>query len=621
MNILVRLAYLFLIVSDLSGAGAFRPSRASFLVNKRVGFPLTLPTNRHHIHSLDISPIFRASGLSSSPSASVEAGGVSPSKSNSGDEQSSKITKRVWASRIFLAITVFWTGYYLGLRRITAFPSKRRFSLFSILVVFFALRDVWRSIPSWAKPGLVQRAAIDTKRLLGLPVTASEESKVTINSDSMTGSDDIADFTTLATKLNGVLEVGKRRLSPEVLINFNINASFLAFLQIIRQQKAQRARTRDELYASCGSPATANDLTGLAEWMDLADASYDELPNNEPLQQYLKNRGFNLIKHDKTALPGYLGHYVAIHESKNEAIIGVKGTSGMEDMITDMCSSAVAYELEDGPFVPDGSTSIRAHDGIFLSSKRLADDLQPLIENLLLPQGYRITLVGHSLGAAGSALVAVLLRSRLPMLQSEEQKETLKVFAFASPPVLDLESALACKPFVTTVINNSDVVTRCNAGPVLVNLEVLKTVNQKLQQVSGLSPDEKIGLPATIRLLAQRKTDDESILSAEELTSTIDKAVAKIGRDKNDEDQLFVAGKVILMYDLWEEQSKFERKQSENKASEEGYDYSADKAILTDPTAKVLRYLEFDGRMLEDHMAPSYKDSLRKIISEIHDNS
>jgi hypothetical protein len=528
--------------------------------------------------------------------------------------------------------------------------------------------------------------------------------------------------------LNGVLRVAQRRmpLSAESMNAFNWQASLLALWGMLQQQKADSrsgsgsgrhqgadaARphpARDAAYASCGSPVTATDMDGLDQWMDLADAAYNEFaddddddddeepqkfqqktdsvaqpPQKMTLSKYLQKRGYDLIKHDVTVLPGYLGHYVALSrntEKQKVALIGVKGTSTLEDMITDMCGAAISYELP-GPFTPDGHTTIRAHEGILLSTRRLVDQLQPLVEKLLVPQEYKIVIVGHSLGAAAAALLGVLLQSRIPALQpttatangssSCNTTNKLQVYAFASPPNLDRKSALACGPFVTTIVNNCDVIPRCNAGPVLVTMELLKTINDKIlleQEIddedtatrttkrnrlggslSMMSWTWKILLQTTSNALVNqnggrffgRKTkkmtnsgeDDEQenlpmLMNSQQLEEAKDQALEKVGFNEDDQDQLYVPGKVILMYNSWEKEAKYSGKReqkeeifkdldntnssTENESADMKYDYSADRAVVAKPTAKVLRLLEFDGRMVEDHMAPSYKNSLKTL--------
>ena len=318
--------------------------------------------------------------------------------------------------RLLFFTALFLSGYRLGVNTggsaiiysttATVRRSTRRFPLLSSALIFFILRDLWRSIPGWAKPRLLKRAVQDIGILFGRSPAAAEEI-----SDKSIDADDISDFGNLGGKLSAVLTVIKDKMpkkDDDGLSGLNLQFSFLALLQLVRQLKSRRAKARDDLYAACGPELTAEQLEPLTMGLEYADWAYDEDPSGKPLKELLDEQGYALLKHDKTAVPGALGHYVAISKDpKNKtALIGVKGTSNFEDLLVDMCGAAVPYEL-DAPFVKDGPTSIRAHDGILLSSKKLTEDLQPLIENLLLPQGYKIQIAGHSLGAAAAAMVGV----------------------------------------------------------------------------------------------------------------------------------------------------------------------------------------------------------------------
>jgi hypothetical protein len=402
----------------------------------------------------------------------------------------------------------------------------------------------------------------------------------------------------------------------EGMSGINLQFAFLALIQLVRQMKSRRAEARDDWYASCGPRLSSDELAPLLMGLEYADWAYDEDPSGKSLRKLLDEQGYALLKHDKTAIPGTLGHYVAISkDSRNKtALIGVKGTSSFEDMLTDMCSSAVPYEL-DAPFVNGGPTSIRAHDGILLSSRKLADDLQPLVENLLLPQSYNILLVGHSLGAASAAMVAVFLRSRIEKLRSDEDGTVLSVLAFASPPNLDLPSALACKPFCTTIVNNVDVIPRANIAPLLASIEVMKVINNRLRE-KGMSATD-IKSTTTLMKKLSEGNDGELLMRADELAAAVDASMETVGLD--DPNHLYTPGRVILLYDEWQEEVRHDSIEIRNVTASdkrEGYMGSADNAVVTDGAAAPLRTIEFDGKLIDDHMADAYRKSLKSLAAK-----
>jgi hypothetical protein len=59
-------------------------------------------------------------------------------------------------------------------------------------------------------------------------------------------------------------------------------------------------------------------------------------------------------------------------------------------------------------------------------------------------------------------------------------------------------------------------------------------------------------------------------------------------------------------------------KSTEKKDPDEFADHVADTAVVCDGTAKALQYIEFDSRMLDDHMTQDYKDSIRSVLSSLN---
>lgn len=228
--------------------------------------------------------------------------------------------------------------------------------------------------------------------------------------------------------------------------------------------------------------------------------------------QYKKLYGV-VLKHDLFEEAGYVGHYVAINAEKKTALIGIKGTSSLQDAMTDCCADSVPFSL-DSHFVSKAeavSQEIVCHEGILISAKRLADDIQPFLEHLFLPLDYEVLICGHSLGAGAASLVAPLLRSRNPMLI---EKNSIQVRAFACPPVLNYESAIACSPFVTTIVNSSDIIPRASVANLKVLHETFFYVYKKLEE-KGMHAKDFKSTRAFFSWLGKDKSE-ESIMTFEE---------------------------------------------------------------------------------------------------------
>jgi hypothetical protein len=471
------------------------------------------------------------------------------------------------------------------------------------LVLVLLSREVWRVIPVWLKR---QIPFVRRRYKRGV--------------DDDDGSD-LSSIATVTLKLQSLFALASDKLASPLTSN-ELRSSSLALLQLTAQLKARRADLRDCRFEEAGQVVTAADvLTGLDEAFELADMAYDELPEEGSIKDALAKLDFALVKHDKTTLPGVVSHYIAINKKKKVAVIGVKGTSNLEDFLTDSCGNAVTYTL-DKPFVQGGGTELRCHEGVLLAAKRLAQDVETVVEELLLPTGYTILITGHSLGAGVAALVAVILRSRFPSLLADDGTKTprLQVLAFACPPVLDLDSALACAPFTTTIINNSDIMPRASLSNLILTMEFLKIINQKLIE-KGIDPKSWKTVAGFLQkmIVEGNGKDEELIMTEQEISDGFDETFDKV--ELRDPDHLYVPGRVIQMYDLWSKKDYGAERQREKEEDDTALPVDdllrpAERVMVTDGASNVLRSIEIDARMLSDHMAPAYRSSIRTLLSD-----
>jgi len=187
-----------------------------------------------------------------------------------------------------------------------------------------------------------------------------------------------------------------------------------------------------------------------------------------------------------------------------------------------------------------------------------------------------------------AVLIVVIIITIIPDYHNE---------AFASPPVLDHDSALACSDFVTTIVNNADVIPRASLSNLMIFLEFLKTVSEKLEE-KGLSPNTVGSARAFLRSMSMSNGDDgkggvEMFMTADEIRSGVDAAAEKV--DLRDPDHLYVPGRVLLMYDLWSKTSNITVANDAGIAAEVR---TAEKLLVTDGTSKILRLIEMDDRMI-----------------------
>ena len=221
----------------------------------------------------------------------------------------------------------------------------------------------------------------------------------------------------------------------------------------------------------------------------------------------------------------------------------------------------------------------------------------------------------HSLGAGVAVIFSMILRSRIAALRKDEG-DKLKVLAFASPPVVDYKASLNCKSFVTTYVNNADIIPRASLSNLVLLLEFMKVVNSRLAE-EGLSPKGFQSIAAFLKMLSSSKKDGDMIMSADEIREAVDNAFDIV--DLEDPDHLYVAGRVIHMYDLWTKENYGDKSDYEDVGDD--FDVSkkvptAERVYESDGASKALRLIEIDDRMMSDHMSPGYRSSIRSLLEK-----
>ena len=86
------------------------------------------------------------------------------------------------------------------------------------------------------------------------------------------------------------------------------------------------------------------------------------------------------------------GYFIAYHEESKRAVVAIKGTSTVGDILTDILHTP--QKLPGGGF---------AHGGMFDASRFVLKRVGPIVRDLL--HEYSVTIVGHSLGAGAAALM------------------------------------------------------------------------------------------------------------------------------------------------------------------------------------------------------------------------
>lgn len=134
-------------------------------------------------------------------------------------------------------------------------------------------------------------------------------------------------------------------------------------------------------------------------------------------------------------IPSY---FLACVRAEKKAYLILPGTKDVGDIATDL--NAEEEKLLHGA----------AHKGMVQSARWLLGEVSPVLVHLYT-QGYQVTIVGHSLGAAVAALLTIMLRPQI---------SNLVCYAYGTPACVDERLMASTFDCIVSVVNRDDVVPR-----------------------------------------------------------------------------------------------------------------------------------------------------------------
>ena len=157
---------------------------------------------------------------------------------------------------------------------------------------------------------------------------------------------------------------------------------------------------------------------------------------------------------------------VFVHEKQKVVCLSIRGTSTIQDVVTDIRQTPIPFPESDPEISQRSSdgdwTTVSRGQGLAVSGMAAAalnlyrEHSDCLLQ--LAKQGYRIRMTGHSLGGSVATLLGVLIRRDLKRILDEVIP--LRVYAYASPACVDARLADFVENFVTSVVLHDDVVPR-----------------------------------------------------------------------------------------------------------------------------------------------------------------
>ncbi|EFH58105.1 lipase class 3 family protein [Arabidopsis lyrata subsp. lyrata] len=210
------------------------------------------------------------------------------------------------------------------------------------------------------------------------------------------------------------------------------------------------------------SESTVYDLIYNAE---LAKGCYRDsvsgLAKNTMLRE---NNILKFVKDSSVMRPGY---YIGVDHRRKLVVFGIRGTHTIYDLITDIVSSSDEEVTFEG---------YSTHFGTAEAARWfLNHELQTIRRCLAKYEGYKLRLVGHSLGGAIASLMAIMLR-KMPREELGFDAEIISAVGYATPPCVSKELAENCSDFVTTIVMQDDIIPRLSAASLArLRNEILQT--------------------------------------------------------------------------------------------------------------------------------------------------
>uniref|UniRef100_A0A0E0QVE2 Fungal lipase-type domain-containing protein n=2 Tax=Oryza TaxID=4527 RepID=A0A0E0QVE2_ORYRU len=177
-----------------------------------------------------------------------------------------------------------------------------------------------------------------------------------------------------------------------------------------------------------------------------------------------KRNVLKFVKDSSILRPGY---YIAIDPRTKLVILGIRGTHTVYDLVTDLIA------LSDKKVSPKGFST---HFGTYEAARwYLRHELGLIRKCLEKHKDYKLRLVGHSLGGASAALLAIMLRKK-----SKEElgfsPDVISAVGYGTPPCVSREIAQSCASYVSTVVLQDDIIPRLSAASLArLRAEILKT--------------------------------------------------------------------------------------------------------------------------------------------------
>lgn len=336
--------------------------------------------------------------------------------------------------------------------------------------------------------------------------------------------------------------------------------------------------------------------------IELAKGAYKDSATGLARHSMLRERNIlKFVKNSSVMRPGY---YIGVDTRNKLVILGIRGTQTVYDLITDVVSSSdqkVSFE------------GFSTHFGTAEAARwYLHHEMGTIRKCLEQHKDFRLRLVGHSLGGAAAALLAIMLRKK----SAEElgfSPDIVSAIGFGTPPCVSKELAESCASYVTTVVLQDDIIPRLSAASLArLRNEVLETdwmsvlEKEEWKHIIGLVTNAKLVMSSVqdvARKLSdyakRRKTSNASGIAARvDVSSPPTDAPPVVKRRGGSPmpEELFVAGTLYFL------------KRDIDESSRESY------TLWRRPAGEHFQRILLSGNLISDHRCDSHYYALRDLL-------
>lgn len=192
-----------------------------------------------------------------------------------------------------------------------------------------------------------------------------------------------------------------------------------------------------------------NQIESYNTWLEFTQLCYSQV--EDEIREGLSRRGYKLLF---ASLEVYPMHIVGIKDDPNqssnvELLIAVRGPRDVAEILNAIMDETIPYRKGRA-----NATILRQGKDLFEQHKGLLEELSANLKNPCI----KVTLAGHSIGAGVASIAGWEMKQYLMNLDVE-------VVGFGCPPIVTKDVA-EHSPFITNIINDSDLVPRSSAATI-----------------------------------------------------------------------------------------------------------------------------------------------------------